>query len=119
MSRISKSASIDAAPDRVFACLAGVRLHTKWYRSLDLKVAETSVGEPGVGYSGRLEGMYRDLPVTFRLELTEFTPDFRLAYRQTEIYTTRDLKSATFAGVWVRVPLPAPSSFSAQRSHVW
>ena len=55
--------------------MAGVRLHTKWYRSLDLKVAETSVGEPGVGYSGRLEGMYRDLPVTFRLELTEFTPN--------------------------------------------
>ncbi len=99
MFRISKSALIDAPPDRVFACLADVRLHTNWCSSLDLKVAETSAGEPGVGYSGRLEGMYRDLPVTFRLEITEFTPYSRLAYRQSEVYTTRDFRGRGRAGV--------------------
>ncbi len=110
MFRISKSALIDAPPDRVFACLADVRLHTKWYRSLDFKVAETSVGEPGVGYSGRLEGMYRDLPVTFRLEITEFTPYSRLAYRQSENYTTRDFRGRGRAGV-----APLKSKESAYR----
>jgi len=99
MFRISKSALIDAPPDRVFASLADARLHTNWYESLDLKVTETSDGEPGVGYSERFEGMYRDLPVTFRLEITEFTPYSHLTYLQSETYTTRDFRARAGSGV--------------------
>ena len=74
MFRISRTALINAPTDQVFASLADVNLHTKLHRSLDLEVAETSAGGPGIGQSVLLEGMYRDLPVSFRLEFTEITP---------------------------------------------
>ncbi len=99
MFRISKSQLIDAPPERVFACLADVRRHTGWYRSVDLHVAETSAGDPEVGWQGRLEGMYRDLPVTFRLEITEFAPYSRVSYRQLEVYKTRDFRGRAGSGV--------------------
>lgn len=99
MFRISKSAVIDASPERVFACLADVNLYQKWYRSLDLKVTETSASEPSVGYSGRLEGRYRDLPVTFRLEFLEYAPYSRLACRQSEVYSVRDFRGRAGSGV--------------------
>ena len=79
--------------------MADLRRHTGWYRSLNLRVSETSEGEPRVGYLGRLDGDYRDQPVTFRLEITEFAPYSRIASRQLEVYTTRDLTAYNRAGV--------------------
>ena len=99
MFRISRTALINAPTDQVFASLADVNLHTKLHRSLDLEVAETSAGGPGIGQSVLLEGMYRDLPVSFRLEFTEITPHSRLSYRQSETYTTRDFRARGGSGV--------------------
>ena len=79
--------------------MADLRRHTGWYRSLNLRVSETSEGENRVGYLGRLDGDYRDQPVTFRLEITEFAPYSRIASRQLEVYTARDLRAYNRAGV--------------------
>ena len=64
-----------------------------------MKVSETSEREPKVGYLGRLDGDYRDRPVTFRIEITEFAPYSRIAYRQLEVYTARNFRAHNCAGV--------------------
>ena len=88
MFRVSKSALIDSPPERVFAWLADVRRHVAWYRSFDMRVTEISPGEPKVGYLGRMEGKYRDRPVSFRMEITRFEPYSHLAFLQTEVYSS-------------------------------
>jgi len=86
MFRISKSAFIDAPPEQVFAWLADFRRHVAWYRSLNMRVSETSEGEPRVGYVGPMEGNYRDRQVSFRLEITRLEPYSHLSFRQSEVY---------------------------------
>jgi uncharacterized protein YndB with AHSA1/START domain len=88
MVQVSKSALIDSPPERVFACLADVRRHVAWYRSFDMRVTEISPGEPKVGYLGRMEGKYRDRPVSFRMEITRFEPYSHLAFLQSEVYSS-------------------------------
>ena len=86
MFRVSKSALINAPPERVFAWLADVRQHVAWYQSFNMRVTETSPGEPRVGYVGCMEGNYRDRPVSFRMEITRLEPYSHIAFLQSEVY---------------------------------
>ena len=40
-----------------------------------------------MGYLGRLEGTRKNLTISFRLEITEFSPHSRIAFLQSEVYT--------------------------------
>ena len=48
-----------------------------------------------MGYLGRLEGTRKDLTISFRLEITEFSPHSRIAFLQSEVYTAATVLDRT------------------------
>ena len=48
-----------------------------------------------MGYLGRLEGTRKNLTISFRLEITEFSPHSRIAFLQSEVYTAATVLDRT------------------------
>ncbi len=48
-----------------------------------------------MGYLGRLEGTRKNLTISFRLEITEFSPHPRIAFLQSEVYTAATVLGRT------------------------
>ena len=64
-------------------------------QSFGFRLTETSPGELKVGYLGRLEDTRKNLTISFRLEITEFSPHPRIAFLQSEVYTAATVLGRT------------------------